>query len=186
MKIELSPQAFFEKFTVPVPGKFQPNIGKRIMNIPTECWIVQGVGESDHSPLNAFDNALVNARIGHLNLITYSSILPKFITYRQDSIDISPGSETGTILANASGSKGDTISAGLSIAALADYFIVYESHSLSNSQETEKLLVASTQEAMRIRGESGDTIFVQTVEKTISKKFGHVLVAIIFNPATYL
>ncbi len=186
MKIEFSPQAFFKEFSIPIPDKYKVSVGRRRLNIPTECWIVQGAGESDHSPLNAFDNALVNAGIGHLNLITYSSIIPKFVSYRDNPVNISPGTETGIILANASGSQGDTISAGLSIAPVADYFIVYESHSQADSQETEELLIASTREAIHIRGETVDSIFIRTIEKTVVKRFGHALVAIVFNPATYL
>ncbi len=186
MNVESSPQAFFEEFSISLPSEYLTSVGKKHMNVPTECWIVQGVGESNHSPLNAFDNALVDAGIGHLNLITYSSIIPKFITYRSDLVDIHPGSETGIIIANASGSLGDTVSAGISIAPLANYFLVYESHSQSNAEKTRELLVASTQEAMQSRGEHRDTIYIQTVEKTISKKFGHAFVAIVFNPKTYL
>jgi pyruvoyl-dependent arginine decarboxylase len=147
--------------------------------------IVSGSGESNFSELNAFDAALVSCNIGHLNLIEYSSIIPCGISYLEE-FKVTPGTQTGIILAKSCGNIGDVLSSGIAIAKLNDYSIVFEGHIIGSEKEIEENLVEMIKEACYIRGETPRDIFLSVNCNEVTKKFGCSISAIIFNPASYI
>ncbi|MFX1564057.1 MAG: pyruvoyl-dependent arginine decarboxylase, partial [Promethearchaeota archaeon] len=82
---------------------------------PTKAWLSGGTGLSATSKLNAFDKALVDAGVGHLNLIKYSSILPKGIVFEDFLENLEAGQATGVIMATANGSEKSTIAAAIGV-----------------------------------------------------------------------
>ena len=80
--------------------------------IPIEYFATDGVGESDTSPVNAFDKALKDGQISNVNIMTYSSILPKEAR-KIDQIPLPHGCVVETIMARADGRKYERISAGI-------------------------------------------------------------------------
>ena len=181
-----TPNPFFSKYQKKVPLQFTNREKNRSLNIPTEFWITNGFGESNISPLSAFDIALKKAEIGHVNLVPYSSIIPRFAKLRLDPIKIYPGSETGVIIASQSGVKGENIIAGLAVAPHSEYYVVYETHEKNKSEnEVVKNLLDSIQEALKIRGQENLDTFLTVKNKKITKKFGAIITAIVFNPVSY-
>jgi len=58
--------------------------------IPNTVWAAAGAAEGD-TELNAFDNALLAAQIGNLNLIRISSVLPRDALLVDEPLPITPG-----------------------------------------------------------------------------------------------
>ncbi len=181
MEIVSTPFDLFE-------GAPEKKIEAKSPSTPTRFWITKGIGESDTSELNAFDAALVDGGIGHLNLIIYSSIIPGNAVPLQLPVEVPPGSRTGTILAKEKGRRNELISSGIAIAKIerpTEHYIVFESHGNSSAKQLEKVLMHSIQEAGEVRGETVSRAYIQTVERKVSKQYGCAIVAIVFDPTTY-
>ncbi len=159
--------------------------GAKSPSVPTEMFIVKGEGQSNHSFLNAFDKSLMNAGIGHLNLIQYSSILPHPIQFYDQPFSIQPGSQTGVILSKMSGKQGETISAGLIVGKAEGYSVVYEGTGKSK-EDLNKFLVSSITEALNARGILNPNFFLESCQMEVTDKFGSIIVAIVFNPKTFV
>jgi len=85
----------------------QPQIIHGIF-LPKKFFITTGVATSSVSPLNAFDAALVKAGIAQCNLVNVSSILPPDAEL-VESVPITPGTITFTVMARMDGAPGETI-----------------------------------------------------------------------------
>ena len=129
--------------------------------------------------LNAFDNALLNAKIGDINLIKVSSILPegtevvpvpKFI----------PGDMVNCVLAYTSSDiEGDLISAAVALAT-SDYFgCVVENTGINRDPEDVKNEAESmVRYMMDIRGLNINEIMIAN-ESHIVKKQGAVVASVV-------
>lgn len=90
------------------------------------------------SRLNAFDNALLDAGIGDVNLITVSSILPKD-TEIVELPHIEEGKMVNCVLACAhSDQPGDLITAAVAVATSDDFGCVVEHSGVNQDPETIK------------------------------------------------
>ena len=130
--------------------------------------------------LNAFDNALLNAKIGDINLIKVSSILPegtevvpvpKFI----------PGDMVNCVLAYTSSDiEGDLISAAVALAT-SDYFgCVVENTGIDRDPEDVKNEAESMVRYMiDIRGLNINEIMIAN-ESHIVKKQGAVVASVVY------
>jgi arginine decarboxylase len=130
--------------------------------------------------LNAFDNALLNAKIGDINLIKVSSILPegtevvpvpKFI----------PGDMVNCVLAYTSSDiEGDLISAAVALAT-SDYFgCVVENTGINRDPEDVKNEAESmVRYMMDIRGLNINEIMIAN-ESHIVKKQGAVVASVVY------
>lgn len=154
--------------------------------LPSNFWITQGYGLSSTSQLNAFDAALLVAGIGHINLLTYSSIIPLHAVYKADSISIPPGSQTGIIQALEYGTLGEQIATGLAVAHADEYFVVYEAHGKTSEHELRKLLVEQITEALEARSAVAEQILIVSQEAIVDRKFGCSTTNIVFEPKTYV
>lgn len=81
-------------------------------SIPTKFFVTSGKASSKVSDLNAFDRALLNARIGEQNLVSMSSVLPVGIE-EVETRDLPRGAITHCILAQQRGDEGEMLSAGI-------------------------------------------------------------------------
>ena len=108
-------------------------------------FVVGGAGTSDTSKLNAFDSALVDARIDQCNLVPVSSILPADAT-PVEFVCIPPGAITFCVLARKDGTEGERISAGICWAACEcketkqRFGLVAEDPASKTAEEAEKEL----------------------------------------------
>jgi len=109
------------------------------------------------TPLNAFDNALLAAGIGNINLIKVSSIVPPDV----DIVDlprIKPGALIPTAYAEATGDvPGQVVSAAVGYALPEDRTrpgVIMEYHDGASRAEAERTIRQMLEEAFRVRGET--------------------------------
>src|SRR5512145_2131041 len=130
--------------------------------------------------LNAFDNALLAAGIGNINLVKVSSILPPEVPVI-DLPKIKPGALIPTAYAAMTSEvTGETIAAAVGYAVPDDPAkngVIMEFHGLADRQQAEDAIRAMLDEAFRVRGESIRELKVFAVEHTV-ESIGCALAAI--------
>jgi arginine decarboxylase len=102
---------------------------------PNAVWASAGAAEGD-TELNAFDNALLAARVGNLNLIRVSSVLPQDATVLEEPLQIMPGSLVPTVYSvQVSAAPGEVVAAAVGIGVGdGSHGMIYESHGASRSE----------------------------------------------------
>jgi arginine decarboxylase len=107
--------------------------------------------------LNAFDNALLAAGIGNINLVKVSSIVPPEVAI-VELPKIRPGALVPTAYAAiTSESPGQTIAAAVGYALPDDPAkngVIMEFHGVASQAEAERAIDAMLAEAFRMRGET--------------------------------
>jgi arginine decarboxylase len=130
--------------------------------------------------LNAFDNALLAAGIGNINLIKVSSILPPDVPVIELP-KIKPGALVPTAYAAmTSETPGQTVAAAVGYAIPDDPAkngVIMEFHGLASRAEAERQIHAMLDEAFRVRGELIKDRRVVAVEHTV-ERIGCALAAI--------
>jgi len=125
--------------------------------------------------LNAFDNALLAAGIGNINLIKISSILPPEV----------PKIKLGALIPTAyaamtSESPGQTVAAAVGYALPDDPAkngVIMEFHGVATKAEAERQIHLMLEEAFRVRGETIRERGVVAAEHTV-ERVGCALAAI--------
>lgn len=102
--------------------------------------------------LNAFDNALLAAGIGNLNLLRVSSILPPGAQH-VEKLEIPPGSLTPTAYGTiTSSTPGERIAAAVAIGFSADTFgVIMEYSGVCTKEEAEREVTRMAEEAFKQR-----------------------------------
>lgn len=122
--------------------------------------------------LNAFDNALLAAGIGNVNLVRVSSILPPEVAI-VELPKIKPGAIVPTAYAAmTSDVPGETIAAAVGYAVPDDPAkngVIMEFHGRSTREEARRVIEAMLEEAFRVRGESIRDMKVFAVEHTVER-----------------
>jgi arginine decarboxylase len=130
--------------------------------------------------LNAFDNALLAAGIGNINLVKVSSILPPEVPVIELP-KITPGAIIPTAYAAmTSETPGETIAAAVGYAVPDDPAkngVIMEFHGPATRLEAEDTIRAMLDEAFRVRGEPIREMKVFAVEHTV-ERVGCALAAI--------
>ena len=124
------------------------------------------------TPLNAFDNALLAAGIGNINLVRISSILPPGV----DLVPL-PRIRPGTIVPTAYAAQtsevpGEVIAAGVGWALPVDpgkNGVIMEFHDKATRDEAERMIVQMLEEAFRVRGERIRDMRVFAVEHRVER-----------------
>lgn len=119
---------------------------------PKKVKLVAG-GAEGQTKLTAFDKALLDARIGNLNLIRVSSILPPNCVH-EENFDIPPGSLTPTAYGSLiSDQPGQEIAAAIGVGFAADdYGVIMEFAGFCGQQDAEERVSAMVREAFAARG----------------------------------
>ncbi|MGH7332832.1 MAG: pyruvoyl-dependent arginine decarboxylase [Candidatus Rokuibacteriota bacterium] len=108
------------------------------------------------SSLNAFDNALLAAGIGNINLIKVSSIIPPEVAV-VELPKLRPGALVPTAYAAiTSETPGQTLAAAVGYALPDDPAksgVIMEFHGVATELEAEHAIAAMLEEAFRVRGE---------------------------------
>jgi arginine decarboxylase len=132
------------------------------------------------TPLNAFDNALLAAGIGNINLIKVSSILPPEVPV-MELPKIKPGALIPTAYAaETSETPGELIAAAVGYAVPDDPAkngVIMEFHGHATRDEAERAIRGMLDEAFRVRGEAMKEMKIFAVEHTV-ERIGCALAAI--------
>jgi arginine decarboxylase len=130
--------------------------------------------------LNAFDNALLAAGIGNINLLKVSSILPPEVPV-VELPKIKPGALVPTAYAAmTSETPGETVAAAVGYAVPDDPAkngVIMEFHGVASRDEAERQIRAMLDEAFRVRGETIAEMRVFGVEHRVAR-IGCALAAI--------
>jgi len=132
------------------------------------------------TPLNAFDNALLAAGIGNINLIKVSSILPPEVPV-VELPKIKPGALIPTAYAAITSEvPGETVAAAVGYAIPDDPAkngVIMEFHGHATRAEAERQIELMLEEAFRVRGEAIREMKVVSAEHTV-ERIGCALAAI--------
>jgi arginine decarboxylase len=130
--------------------------------------------------LNAFDNALLAAGIGNINLIKVSSILPPEVPV-VDLPKIKPGALVPTAYAAmTSETPGELVAAAVGYAIPDDPSkngVIMEFHGVATRDEAERQIQVMLEEAFRVRGETIAELRVVAVDHRV-ERIGCALAAI--------
>ena len=130
--------------------------------------------------LNAFDNALLAAGIGNINLIKVSSILPPEVPV-VELPKIKPGALIPTAYAAmTSDVPGETVAAAVGYAVPDDPAkngVIMEFHGHATRDEAERQIERMLEEAFRVRGEPIREMKVVAVAHTV-ERIGCALAAV--------
>lgn len=119
---------------------------------PKKFFVTAGSSEGKN-PLNAFDNALLKGRIGNLNLMRVTSILPPGVEYCPD-MEIPPGSLVPTAYGYIiSDVPGELIAAAVGVGFSKDTFgVIMEYSGKCSKEEATEVIERMLKEAFQTRG----------------------------------
>jgi arginine decarboxylase len=133
------------------------------------------------TPLNAFDNALLAAGIGNVNLLKVSSIVPPEVAI-VELPKIKPGALVPTAYAAmTSDVPGQTVAAAVGYALPDDPAkpgVIMEFHDVADRSEAERAIRAMLEEAFAVRGEPIRELRIFAVEHTVDRT-GCALAAVV-------
>jgi arginine decarboxylase len=140
-----------------------------LQQVPNTIWASAGSAEGD-TELNAFDNALLAAQVGNLNLIRISSVLPQDATFLDSAPQIMPGSLVPTVYSvHVSAHHGDTVAAAVGIGvAEGSHGMIYESHGTSQA-EVEANVRQMIDEGFARRGLHLKEVIVRSIEHKVER-----------------
>ncbi len=136
---------------------------------PKKFFVTAGSSEGKN-PLNAFDNALLQGRIGNLNLMRVTSILPPGVQYCPDLV-VPPGSLVPTAYGYIiSDVPGELIAAAVGVGFSEDTFgVIMEYSGKCSREEAEKIIESMLKEAFETRGMELDGIKIASVDHRVEK-----------------
>ena len=136
---------------------------------PNVLWLTAGSAEGS-TELNAFDNALLDAGIGNLNLIKVSSIVPKGARFLETAPTIEPGSLVPTVYSvMTSDTAGETVCAALGIGIGRDsHGMIFEYHATSR-EVTERVVGGMVEEGFARRGLPLERLTVRVAEHRVER-----------------
>ena len=134
---------------------------------PVKFTVVAASAEGG-TELNAFDNAILKAGIGNLNLLRVSSILPPGAE-QVDRLEIAPGSLCPTAYGTIAGERpGEIISAAIAVGVSPDtYGVIMEFSGHCHKEEAEANARAMVEEAFAVRGLPLERIIVKAAEHKV-------------------
>ncbi len=136
---------------------------------PNALWVTAGAAEGS-TELNAFDNALLAAGIGDLNLIKVSSVVPAGARVLDGSPEIAPGSLVPTVYSEVhSDTAGETICAALGIGIGKDsHGMIFEHHATSRDV-AERVVAGMVEEGFARRGLPLERLIVRVAEHRVER-----------------
>ena len=136
---------------------------------PKKFFLTASAAEG-HSDLTAFDNALLAGRIGNINLLRVSSILPPAAEYDPELV-IPPGSLVPTAYGFICSDKpGELIAAAVGVGFSADTFgVIMEFSGICGKDEAAAKINAMLREAFASRGMELKEIKIAAVEHCVEQ-----------------
>jgi arginine decarboxylase len=157
--------------------------GENMWSIPREVSLVCGNSEGK-TELNAFDNALLKAGIGNLNLVKVTSIIPPFADL-VELPEMNPGSLTPTVYTYlTSRNPGDVISCAIGAGFpenMESIGFIAETNMFSSAKDAEQEVREMVEEGLKRRKIAIGKIVSVSSEHEV-RKIGCVLCAAVFLP----
>ncbi|WP_027717898.1 pyruvoyl-dependent arginine decarboxylase [Desulfovirgula thermocuniculi] len=140
-----------------------------MLPIPTKFTLVAGAGEGE-TPLNAFDQALLKAGAGNVNLIRVSSILPPRARYVAE-LYLPPGALVPVAYGSLkSTTPGEQIAAAVAVGIPPEGFgVIMEYSGRTTREEAEKIIRRMVEEAFAVRGLEMKEYLVKAVDHRVIK-----------------
>jgi arginine decarboxylase len=156
--------------------------GEHFLPLPTRFFVTSGKAVSKVSDLNAFDEALLKARIGEQNLVSVSSILP--IGIKQIRVrELPRGAITHCVLAQQRGNEGEMISAGIAYGFRDDDEggYVAEGHIHGTRKTLKEILEWKIGDIGKLRGVKFEKVFFRIEELAVPMDhYGACLAALVY------
>lgn len=152
------------------------------LQVPTRFFVTSGKAISKVSELNAFDEALIQAKIGEQNLVSVSSILPEGIK-KIRAVELPRGAVTYCILAQQGGNEGEMISAGIAYGFRDDGKggYVAEGHIHGTRKALKEILQWKAEAMAKLRDVRFDEVYYRIEELTIPMDhYGVCLAALVY------
>jgi arginine decarboxylase len=150
--------------------------------VPKKFFITSGKAVSKVSDLNAFDMALMDAKISEQNLVAVSSVIP--VGCKQiDRREIPMGAITHCVLAQQRGNEGESIAAGITYALRKDGMggYVAEGHIMGDKKALKEILLWKMEEMAKLRNVELEEIAFRIEELSIPMDhYGTCLAACVF------
>lgn len=141
-----------------------------MLETPTKFTLLAGSAEGP-TRLNAFDNALLKAGIGNVNLIRVSSILPPGAELH-DHLEIVPGSLMPTAYGTVTSEiEGEIISAAVAV-GIGDhrqYGVIMEFSGRCGREEAEEQVAEMAREAFKGRDRRLEQLLVRATEHRVDR-----------------
>jgi arginine decarboxylase len=156
--------------------------GEHPLPVPKKFFITSGKAVSKVSDLNAFDEALMMAKIGEQNLVSVSSILPEGIR-RVGVMELPRGAITHCVLAQQRGNEGEMISSGISYGFRDDDKggYVAEGHIHGTRKALKEILKWKMGDMAKLRGIRFKKVSYRIEELTIPMdNYGVCVVALVY------
>ena len=136
---------------------------------PNALWVATGAAEGT-TELNAFDNALLAAGIGNLNLVKVSSIVPQGVELLGAPPVITPGSLVPAVYSVVhSGTAGETICAAVGIGiSKGNHGMIFEHHGTSR-EVTERVVGGMVEEGFARRSLPLERLAVHVAEHRVER-----------------
>ncbi|HHT46101.1 MAG TPA: arginine decarboxylase, pyruvoyl-dependent [Firmicutes bacterium] len=137
---------------------------------PERFIIVSAAAEANYA-LTAFDNALLKAGIGNVNLVKISSILPPGCSEEENGISFPPGAFVPTAYGSiCSETKGELIAAAVGIGFSQDSFgVIMEFSGKCSAEEARNNVEAMIREAFLNRRQALKDMKIKCVEHRVEK-----------------
>jgi len=136
---------------------------------PNLLWVTGGAAEGA-TPLNAFDNALLAAGIGDLNLVRVSSIVPRGARLADAPLQIEAGSLVPTVYAVVhSDTAGDTICAAVGIGIGKDSHGMIFEHHASARDVAKRVVTGMVEEGFARRGLPLERLLVHVADHRVER-----------------
>lgn len=148
--------------------------------LPNIVCLAQGTSEGD-SELTAFDNALRAGRIGDVNLIRVSSIVPTGAVFAEVP-ELPYGALVPTAYAEqVSSTPGQVVSACIGVGWTPQGGVIMEAHGVDETAgEIEKRCHLMVEEGMRVRGFTEYEVRFATAEHTVQRIGAAVAAAVLW------
>lgn len=149
-------------------------------------YLTKGVGQSDISNINAFDEALMQGGISEVNLVKVSSILPENCKEIKGQARLTVGEIVHCVMARIDGRRGDMISAGIACVHGQKngkkYGLVMEAEGKVNKKALEKELQRRVESMSELRNFkiTKTKIIVETIIR-VKSKYASALVILVYR-----
>jgi arginine decarboxylase len=135
---------------------------------PNLLWLTDGHAEGE-TKLNAFDNALIAAGVGHWNLVKVTSVAPAAANVTTEPILIEAGAVVPAVLASTVSERpGELITACIGIGLGAgSHGMIMEHSGVGAPSDMEPIVRQMVKESFERRGLELETLIVRSVCHTV-------------------
>ena len=138
------------------------------LTAPDILWVTHGEAEGD-TKLNAFDNALIAAGIGHWNLVKVTSVAPQAAVLVNEPIQIEAGAVVPAVLTSAQSDRpNELITACVGIGlSTSSHGMIMEHSGPGTPQQMEAIVQRMIDESFMRRGLELERVILRSVSHTV-------------------